>query len=169
MSWFTVLRLSSQKTFVEKFSARFRFAPSRCLAFAKYVLRQFQICKQACNCNFLSPEFFSMIFKIFQGFSLFSYQGSLFCRYQRQLLYCIRCLIACQQLFQFIFCFHRDSHRFMSCLTSQLSYNIMQSNHCQQQISFFCIFFFQQSNWLIMAPKICWMYLFSHMYIEVAF
>ena len=84
--------------------------------------------------------------KIFQGFSLFSYQCSLFCCQPRQLLYCIRCLIACQQLFNLFFCFHRDSHRFLSCLTSQLSYNIMQSNHCQQQISFFCIFFFQQSN-----------------------
>ena len=38
---------------------------------------------------------------------------------------------------------HRESHRFVSCLTSQLSYNIMPPIHCQQQISFFLPFIIQ--------------------------
>ena len=81
---------------------------------------------------------------------------------------------------------HRESHRFVSCLTSQLSYNITPPIHCQQQIPLFLHFFKQYQilylkcinctrlrlllcfshllyldNWQTSILTICWVYLFS--------
>ena len=47
-------------------------------------------------------SFDDLKFKIFQGYSLFSYQCSLL-SYQRQLLYSIKAFSVCQELFLFIF------------------------------------------------------------------
>ena len=86
--------------------------------------------------------------KIFQGFSLFSYQCSLFCCQPRQLLKYISCAIICQQLFSsFSEIFLRSSTRKPSSLISvsirclpshqrQLCYTIMSRIFCQQLFAF---------------------------------
>ena len=92
--------------------------------------------------NVASQWFVSQIItflKIFQGFSLFSYQGSLFCRYQRQLLKYNRWLIACQQLFKFIFCF--IANRIDLCRASRVSLVIISCPPfiVNNKFHFFCL------------------------------